>query len=70
MSRQRWARTIAFTSVLSIRGGVGIQDVAPVGVTTYLRPPHKSLSSIAREITGTKWNGLVFFGLKRHPVRS
>jgi hypothetical protein len=23
----------------------------------------KSLSSIAQEITGTKWNGLLFFGL-------
>jgi len=33
----------------------------------YLGRPYKSLSSIAREITGTKWNGLVFFGLKRHP---
>jgi hypothetical protein len=36
----------------------------------YLGRPYKSLSSIAREITGTKWNGLVFFGLKRHPGRS
>lgn len=26
--------------------------------------PYKSLSSVAREITGTKWNGWVFFGLK------
>jgi hypothetical protein len=33
----------------------------------YLGKPYKSLSSIAREITGTRWNGLVFFGLKRHP---
>jgi hypothetical protein len=31
----------------------------------YLGRPYKSLSSVAREITGTKWNGLVFFGLKR-----
>jgi hypothetical protein len=30
---------------------------------------HRSLSAIAREITGTNWNGLVFFGLKRRPVR-
>jgi hypothetical protein len=30
----------------------------------YLGRPYKSLSSIAREITGTKWNGWVFFGLK------
>src|ERR1700730_16375069 len=33
----------------------------------YLGRPYKSLSSVAHEITGTKWNGLVFFGLKRHP---
>jgi hypothetical protein len=26
---------------------------------------HRSLSAIARAITGTRWNGLVFFGLKR-----
>jgi hypothetical protein len=26
--------------------------------------PYKSLSVIARAITGTRWNGLVFFGLK------
>jgi hypothetical protein len=32
--------------------------------------PYKSLSAIARAITGTRWNGLVFFGLKNrrpHP---
>ena len=26
--------------------------------------PYKSLSSVARAVTGTRWNGLVFFGLK------
>ena len=26
--------------------------------------PYQSLSAIARAITGTRWNGLVFFGLK------
>jgi hypothetical protein len=36
----------------------------------YMGRPYKSLSSVAREITGTKWNGLVFFGLKRHPGRT
>jgi hypothetical protein len=30
----------------------------------YQGQPYKSLSSIAREITGTRWNGWVFFGLK------
>src|SRR5882762_11362897 len=39
MSRQRWARTMALTIVLSTRDGVGIHGVAPAGVTTCLRPP-------------------------------
>lgn len=27
--------------------------------------PYKSLSAVARAITGTRWNGWIFFGLKR-----
>jgi hypothetical protein len=27
--------------------------------------PYLSLSAIARAITGTRWNGLIFFGIKR-----
>jgi hypothetical protein len=30
----------------------------------YLGQPYTSLSSVARRITGTKWNGWVFFGIK------
>lgn len=30
----------------------------------YQGRPYQSLSAIARYITGTRWNGLVFFGLK------
>ncbi|WIJ25778.1 DUF2924 domain-containing protein [Devosia sp. RR2S18] len=30
----------------------------------YQGQPYKSLSPIAKRITGTSWNGLVFFGLK------
>lgn len=30
----------------------------------YQGRPYKSLSSIARSITGTRWNGPVFFGLR------
>src|SRR5712675_2392096 len=30
----------------------------------YQGRPYKSLSAIARLITGTRWNGWVFFGLK------
>ena len=31
----------------------------------YQGRPYQSLSAVARAITGTRWNGLVFFGLKR-----
>lgn len=32
----------------------------------YQGRPYQSLSAVARAITGTRWNGLVFFGLKNH----
>jgi hypothetical protein len=35
----------------------------------YQGRPYKSLSAIARHITGTRWNGLVFFGLKNTRAR-
>jgi hypothetical protein len=34
----------------------------------YQGRPYKSLSAIARAITGTQWNGRVFFGLKNQRV--
>ena len=35
----------------------------------YMGQPYKSLSSVARAITGTRWNGWTFFGLKNHRGR-
>jgi hypothetical protein len=35
----------------------------------YAGRPFKSLSAVARAITGTRWNGLVFFGLKSQRSR-
>ena len=32
--------------------------------------PYQSLSAIARAITGTRWNGWVFFGLKNRRARA
>lgn len=32
--------------------------------------PYKSISALARAITGTQWNGWVFFGLKNHRSRA
>jgi hypothetical protein len=31
---------------------------------------HRSLSVIAKAISGTNWNGWVFFGVKRRPARN
>jgi hypothetical protein len=36
----------------------------------YQGRPYKSLSAVARVITGTRWNGWVFFGLKNQRARS
>ena len=36
----------------------------------YQGRPYKSLSAIARAITGTRWNGLLFFGLKNRRTPS
>ena len=35
----------------------------------YQGRPFKSLSAIARAITGTRWNGWIFFGLKNQRAR-
>jgi hypothetical protein len=35
----------------------------------YQGRPYKSLSAVARAITGTRWNGWVFFGLKNQRSR-
>jgi hypothetical protein len=32
--------------------------------------PYRSLSAIARAITGTRWNGWVFFGLRNRRART
>ncbi len=36
----------------------------------YQGRPFKSLSAIAKHITGTQWNGLIFFGLKNTRKRA
>jgi len=44
----------------------GVEHIVTVTVEgyEYRGRPYKSLSAIARAITGTRWNGWVFFGLK------
>jgi hypothetical protein len=36
----------------------------------YRGLPFKSLSAVAKHITGTQWNGLIFFGLKNTRARA
>ena len=57
-------RPIAGTRL--IREYQGVEHCVTVRETDfeYQGRPFKSLSAIARDITGTRWNGLLFFGLK------
>ena len=45
----------------------GVQHVVTVRADDfeYEGRPYRSLSAIARHITGTRWNGWVFFGLRQ-----
>lgn len=49
-----------------IREWQGIEQTVTVLVDAYewQGRPYRSLSAVARAITGTRWNGWVFFGLK------
>jgi len=60
------ARPIAGTRL--IREWKGVEHCVTVRAEDfeYRGRPYQSLSVIARTITGTRWNGLIFFGLKNH----
>ena len=51
-----------------IREWQGVEHCATVidGGFEYQGRRYKSLSAIARAITGTRWNGPLFFGLRNH----
>lgn len=49
------------------RGVVHHVTVTTDGQYEYQGRPYPSLSMIAREITGTRWSGPLFFGLKSSP---
>ncbi|MGY2915774.1 DUF2924 domain-containing protein [Bradyrhizobium sp. USDA 3262] len=57
-------RPIAGTRLIREWQGVEYCVTVRLNDFEYLGRPYKSLSSVARQITGTKWNGWVFFGLK------
>ncbi len=62
-------RPIAGTRL--IREWQGVEHVVTVRAEDFewQGRPYKSLSSVARAITGTRWNGWVFFGLKNQRGR-
>lgn len=63
-------KPIAGTRLL--REWQGVEHVVTVTADGYewQGRPYKSLSAIARAITGTRWNGWIFFGLRNHRRRA
>ena len=57
-------RPIAGTMLIREYQGVEYVVTVTRGGYEYAGQPYKSLSAIARAITGTRWNGRVFFGLR------
>jgi DNA invertase Pin-like site-specific DNA recombinase len=60
------ADTMPIAGTRLIREWQGVEHVVTVTADGFewQGRPYKSLSAIARAITGTRWNGWVFFGLK------
>lgn len=68
MTRRIRADLKPITGTRLIREWQGVEHVVTVTRDGYewQGRPYKSLSSVARGITGTRWSGWVFFGLKNH----
>ena len=60
------------TGTRLLREWQGVEQVVTVTADGFewQGRPYKSLSAIARAITGTRWNGWTFFGLKNHRGRT
>ncbi len=65
------ADTMPIAGTRLIREWQGVEHVVTVTADGFewQGRPYRSLSAIARAITGTRWNGLIFFGLKRRGSR-
>jgi hypothetical protein len=64
--RQRRSNDRPIAGTRLIREWQGVEHCVTVTMAgfEFEGRPYKSLSAIARAITGTRWNGWVFFGLK------
>ncbi len=65
-SRRRADRERPIVGTRLIREWQGVEQIVTVTADGFewQGRPYRSLSAIARAITGTRWNGWVFFGLK------
>ena len=68
LRRIRADRDRPITGTRLLREWQGVEQIVTVtqGGFEWQGRPYQSLSAIARAITGTRWNGWVFFGLKNH----
>jgi hypothetical protein len=66
------ADTMPIAGTRLIREWQGVEHVVTVTSDGFewQGRPYRSLSAIARAITGTRWNGWVFFGLKNRRART
>lgn len=70
--RKRSANLLPIAGTRLLREWQGVEHTVTVTDKgfEYLGQPYQSLSAIARRITGTRWNGWTFFGLKNQRSRS
>ena len=68
--RSRNSRPIAGTQLVREWQGTAHAVTVRERDFEYQGRPYKSLSAIARAITGTRWNGWLFFGLKSQTGRA
>jgi len=64
------SRPAAGTQLVREWQGVEHRVTVTDGGFLHAGKPYRSLSAIANAITGTRWNGLVFFGLKNQRARA
>ena len=71
-SRKRRQEGLPIVGTRLLREWQGVEQIVTVTADGFewQGRPYRSLSAIARAITGTRWNGWVFFGLKNHRRRT
>jgi Protein of unknown function (DUF2924) len=69
--RTRLAQDRPIAGTQLVREWKGVEHIVTVRDDgfEYQGRPYKTLSSVARLITGTRWNGWIFFGLKNQRTR-